>query len=455
MKKFIDKLKSIWAIEELKERILYTILFILVYRLGSFIIIPGVDSGILADQINGQSQNNVVALINQFAGGAFSRASIFALGIMPYITASIVIQLLGMAVPQFQKLQKEGESGRKKMQTYTKLLTIVVTVVQAPAYLTAYIPKIAIVSPGPLFVTTAVAIIIASTMFIMWLGEKITEKGVGNGVSLLITVGIIARLPPAFAAEFIGKIEDGSSGRLLIIFIELIVWFFIILFTILVIKGVRKIPLEYPKQMIAGGAINKVQNGGRRYLPLKVAMAGVMPIIFAQAIMFLPSSLAQVDFFGDSTKGIFAAIADPNSGWYNLVTAVFIVLFTYFYTAMIINPRQMADDFKRQGAYVPGVKPGVDTANYIDNVMTKITLPGSLFLAFIAIIPMFARLGGVSNEFSYFFGGTSLLIMVGVVLDTMQQIDSYILMRHYDGLMKTGKLRGGDSLSESSSIGGI
>lgn len=455
MKKFIDKLKSVWAIKELKERILFTVLFILIYRLGSFVIIPGVDSAVLGDLIDSQEQNNVVALINQFAGGAFSRASIFALGIMPYITASIVIQLLGMAVPQFQKLQKEGESGRKKMQTYTKLLTIVVTVVQAPTYLTAYIPENAIVDKGNLFFVTAVAIMVASTMFIMWLGEKITEKGVGNGVSLLITVGIIARLPPAFAAEFYDKLGDAASGRMLFIFIEVILWFFIILFTILVIKGVRKVPLEYPKQMIAGGAINKVQNGGRRYLPLKVAMAGVMPIIFAQAIMFLPQSLAQVDFFGDTTKSIFLEIANPNNMWYNITTAVFIVMFTYFYTAMIINPRQMADDFKRQGAYIPGVKPGIETAEYIDNVMTKITFPGSLFLAFIAIIPMFARIGGVSNEFSYFFGGTSLLIMVGVVLDTMQQIDSYVLMRHYDGLMKTGKLRGSESLSETSSLGGI
>ncbi|MFT6746913.1 MAG: preprotein translocase subunit SecY [Glaciecola sp.] len=455
MKKLAEKLKSIWAIKELKERILYTVLFILIYRLGSFVIIPGVDSTILTKALGQQGDNGVVALINQFAGGAFSRASIFALGIMPYITASIVIQLLGMAVPQFQKLQKEGESGRKKMQTYTKLLTIVVTVVQAPTYLAAYIPAESIITPGLFFNITAVSIIVASTMFIMWLGEKITEKGVGNGVSLLITVGIIARLPQAFFAEVLTKLEDAAGGRLLFIFVEMIVWFFIILFTILVIKGVRKVPLEYPKQMIAGGAINKVQNGGRRYLPLKVAMAGVMPIIFAQAIMFLPQSLATASFLGDATKGVFQEIANPNTIWYSLTTALFIVIFTYFYTAMIINPRQMADDFKRQGAYIPGIKPGVDTANFIDNVMTKITFPGSLFLASIAIIPYFARLGGISNEFSYFFGGTSLLIMVGVVLDTMLQIDNYVVMRHYDGLMKTGKLRGGDSLSESSPLGGI
>jgi preprotein translocase subunit SecY len=360
-----------------------------------------------------------------------------------------------MAVPQFQKLQKEGESGRKKMQTYTKLLTIAVTVVQAPTYLAAYIPDGAVVTPGVLFTITAVSIIVASTIFIMWLGDKITEKGVGNGVSILITVGIIARLPPAMAAEFGAKMGDAASGRLLFIFIEMLIWFFIVLFTILVIKGVRKVPLEYPKQMIAGGAINKTQNGGRRYLPLKVAMAGVMPIIFAQAIMFLPQQLATASFLGDATKGVFQEIANPNTIWYSLTTALFIVVFTYFYTAMIINPRQMADDFKRQGAYIPGIKPGIDTADFIDNVMTKITFPGSLFLASIAIIPFFARLGGVTNEFSYFFGGTSLLIMVGVVLDTMLQIDNYVVMRHYDGLMKTGKLRGSESLSESSSLGGI
>ena len=455
MKKFFDKLKSIWEIKELKSRILYTLLFILIYRLGSFVIIPGVNSKVLSDVISSQSGNSMVELINQFAGGAFSRASIFALGIMPYITASIVIQLLGMAVPQFQKLQKEGESGRKKLQTYTKFLTIIVTIVQAPTYLTAYIPSNAIDTPGSLFFITAVCIMVASTMFIMWLGEKITEKGVGNGVSLLISVGIIARLPQSFFAEFQDKIQNAAGGRLFYIFIELIVWFFIILLTILIIKGVRKIPLEYPKQMIGGGSINKIQSGGRRYLPLKVAMAGVMPIIFAQAIMFLPQTLGTVDFLGAGTKGVFLEIGNPNSMWYNLTTAFFIVVFTYFYTAMILNPRQMADDFKKQGAYIPGVKPGVDKANYIDTVMTKITLPGSLFLAGIAILPMFARLGGITNEFSYFFGGTSLLIMVGVVLDTMQQIDSYILMRNYDGPIKTGKLRGNSSMNETNSIGGI
>jgi len=454
MNKFLKKFKQIWAIEDLKTRILNTLLFLLVYRLGSFIVLPGIDSDILRTVLDQGEQSNMVSLINQFAGGAFSRASIFALGVMPYITASIVIQLLGMAVPQFQKLQKEGESGRKKMQTYTKLLTIAVVAIQAPGYLAAYVPSEAMINPGFMFNLSAVIILIASTMFIMWLGEKITEKGVGNGVSLLITVGILAGLPPAFLAEFQSKVFDNADGgRLLFIVVELIVWFFIILFTILVVKGVRKIPLEHPKQMLAGGAINRAQSSGRRYLPLKVAMAGVMPIIFAQAIMFLPQSLSRVEFFGDTVKGIFINMADPNNALYNLTTAVLIILFTYFYTAMIVNPRQMADDFKKQGAYIPGVKPGTDTATFIDNVMTKITFPGSLFLAFIAILPMFARWGGISTGFSYFFGGTSLLIMVGVVLDTLQQVDSYLLNRNYDGLMKSGKLRDSGSLNEG--VGGI
>ena len=453
MKKLIDKFKQVWAIEDLKTRILNTLLFLLIYRLGSFVIIPGIDSTILAEELSNQDANNMVQLINQFAGGAFSRASIFALGVMPYITASIVIQLLGMAVPQFQKLQNEGESGRKKMQTYTKILTIIVVCVQAPSYLSAYVPPKAIIFDGFGFMLTTVAIMVASTMFIMWLGEKITEKGVGNGVSLLITVGIVASLPGVMVAEFSDKVIDNATGgRLLFILVELIAWFFIILFTILVVKGVRKIPLEYPKQMLAGGgAINRTQSSGRRYLPLKVAMAGVMPIIFAQAIMFLPQSLSRVDFLGETAKGILNEIANPNSVWYNITTAVLIVLFTYFYTAMIVNPRKYAEDFKKQGAFIPGVRPGSETANYIDNIMTRITFPGSLFLAFIAILPMFARWAGVTSGFSYFFGGTSLLIMVGVVLDTLQQIDSYLLNRHYDGLLKTGKLRGSGSLSEPAS----
>ncbi len=459
MNNIIQKLKNIWAIEDLRTRILNTVLFLLVYVAGTQILLPGIDSDILASyyQNNGGGKG-ITGLIDQFAGGAFSKASIFALGIMPYITASIVIQLLGMAVPQFQKLQKEGESGRKKMQTYTKFLTIAVTAVQAPSYLRLYVggAKGAIVNDGFLFMFTSVAIMVAATLFLMWLGEKITEKGIGNGVSLLITIGILTKLPEAIASEIDERlIKAATGGRLFFLIVEFIAWFFIILFTIMIVKGVRKVPLEYPKQMVAGGAINKVQGGGRRYLPLKIAMAGVMPIIFAQAIMFLPNGLAQSDFLGDGAKGFMQQLADPNDVWYNLLTAVLIIVMTYFYTAMVVNPRQMAEDFKKQGAFIPGVKPGNETADYIDGIMSKIMFPGSLFLALIAILPLFARMADVKDSFSYFFGGTSLLIMVSVVLDTLQQIDGYLLMSHYDGLMKTGKVRGESSLSESSSVGMI
>ena len=453
-KGFIQKLKNIWNIEDLRTRILNTVLFLLVYVAGTQILLPGIDSEALAKSAG---EGGWTDLINQFSGGAFSKASIFALGIMPYITASIVIQLLGMAVPQFQKLQKEGESGRKKMQTYTKFLTIAVTALQAPAYLKMYVGgKEAIVDDSFMFWMTSVSIIVASTLFLMWLGEKITEKGIGNGVSILITVGILARLPIAIVEEFKEAFTgDAAGGRTFFLIVEFLAWFFIVLLTIAVVKAVRKVPLEYPKQMVAGGAINKVQGGGRRYLPLKIAMAGVMPIIFAQAIMFLPTGLASSDFMGPGLKSVMSEIGDPNSVWYNITTAVLIVVMTYFYTAMIVNPRQMAEDFKKQGAFIPGIKPGNDTANYIDAIMTKIMFPGALFLAIIAIFPVFARIANVNNAFSYFFGGTSLLIMVSVVLDTLQQVDGYLLMSHYDGLMKTGKVRGESSLSESSSVGMI
>ncbi len=451
----IKKLKNIWAIEDLRTRILNTILFLLVYVAGTQILLPGIDSKILS---NATSEGGWTNLIDQFSGGAFSKASIFALGIMPYITASIVIQLLGMAVPQFQKLQKEGESGRKKMQTYTKFLTIAVTAFQAYGYLNLYVGgKEAIVIDGFLFMFTSICIMVSATLFLMWLGEKITEKGIGNGVSILITVGILARLPMAIIEEFKEAFTgDAAGGRTFFLIVEFLAWFFIVLFTIAIVKAVRKVPLEYPKQMVAGGAINKVQGGGRRYLPLKIAMAGVMPIIFAQAIMFLPTGLASSkDFLGEGFQNVMREIGDPNSVWYNITTAVLIVVMTYFYTAMVVNPRQMAEDFKKQGAFIPGIKPGNDTANYIDGIMSKIMFPGALFLALIAIFPVFARIANVNTGFSYFFGGTSLLIMVSVVLDTLQQVDGYLLMSHYDGLMKTGKVRGESSLSESSSVGMI
>lgn len=465
MNKLIQKIKNIWAIEDLRTRILNTLLFLLIYVLGTHVVLPGIDTTALAEYYDSGNSSNPINLINQFTGGAFSKASIFALGVMPYITASIVIQLLGMAVPQFQKLQKEGESGRKKLQTYTKMLTIVVTTFQVQGYIGLYVrPSKAIVdssgnytdTPDLFWWITTTAIVVASTMFIMWLGEKITERGIGNGVSLLITVGIIGKLPEALVAEFRDKVlVSADGGRMLFMLLEMVGWFFVVLFTILIVKGIRKVPLEYPKQMIAGGAINKVQGGGRRYLPLKIAMAGVMPIIFAQAIMFLPQTLAQVEFFGPGAKSVFERIANPDDPFYNITTAILIIVFTYFYTAMIVNPRQWAEDFKKQGAFIPGIKPGNETAEYIDGIMSKITFPGSLFLALIAILPMFARMVEITSDFSYFFGGTSLLIMVSVVLDTLQQVDSYLMMSHYDGLMKTGKMRGDSSLSESSSVGMI
>ena len=444
MSNSIKKLKNIWEIEDLRTRILNTILFLLVYVAGTQILLPGIDSEILA---SATSEGGWTDLINQFSGGAFSKASIFALGIMPYITASIVIQLLGMAVPQFQKLQKEGESGRKKMQTYTKFLTIAVTAVQAPSYLRMYVgAKGAIVDDGVLFMFTSVCIMVSATLFLMWLGEKITEKGIGNGVSILITVGILARLPIAIVEEFKEAFTgDAAGGRSFFLIVEFLAWFFIVLFTIAIVKAVRKVPLEYPKQMVAGGAINKVQGGGRRYLPLKIAMAGVMPIIFAQAIMFLPTGLAGSDFLGDIGKGVMSEIGDPNSVWYNITTAILIVVMTYFYTAMVVNPRQMAEDFKKQGAFIPGIKPGRATAEYLDTIMSRITLPGSLFLGLVAILPAFAMAGGVNMQFAQFYGGTSLLILVGVILDTLQQIESHLLMRHYDGLMDSGRIKGKSS----------
>ena len=440
MKKFIQTIKNIFSIAELKDKIIFTLSMILIYRLGSFIIIPGVNSDMLSEAHKGGGDSGLVGLISTFTGGAFSRASIFALGVMPYISASIVMQLLGVAVPQIQKIQRDGESGRKKIQTYTKLLTIVVTLLQAPGYLNAYVGS-AVTESGFMFQLTAVSVIIASTMFLMWIGDKITDKGIGNGVSMLIMVGIMARFPEAIAGEFNDRVNQAATGgRLLVFIIELVVWFFIIALTIMLIQGVRKIPLQYAKQMSVG-AIN--QSGARQYIPIKVNIAGVMPIIFAQAVMFVPSTLLSMDWVDkDGVVGVvFSSLSDPRNFWYNFANAAMIILFTFFYTAMVINPRQWADDFKKQGAFVPGIKPGADTADYIDNILSKITFPGSIFLAAIAILPAFAMMFDISTAFAYFFGGTSLLIMVGVIIDTLQQIESHLLMRQYDGLMESGKLR--------------
>lgn len=437
--KLVDKIKEIWGIEELRTRILNTLLFLLIFRLGSFVVLPGVDPSLL----DTDGDNALIKLIATFSGGAFTKVSIFALGIMPYISASIVMQLMTMAVPAVQKMQKEGESGRKRINAFTRLLTVGITLVQAPGYLRTYAND-AILDDSLIFYVTAISIMVASTMFIMWLGEKITDKGIGNGVSLLITVGIIAQLIPAFTQEIGMRITD-TNGGLVALIVELVVWFVVVVFTIMLVQGVRRVPLQSAKQVAAGGVfLPNREEGGRDYLPLKVNIAGVMPIIFAQAVMFIPITVANLPMFSDSEtlKPILMALTDPTGFAYNIMSALMIIIFTYFYTAMVVDPRQMADDFKRQGAFIPGVTPGNDTREYLDNIMSKLTLPGSLFLAAIAILPAFASLAGISQGFAYFFGGTSLLIMVGVVLDTLQQIESYLLMKKYDGFLESGKLRG-------------
>ena len=394
---------------------------------------PGVDSSVL-QSVNGEA-TGLAGLINIFAGGAFSRASVFALGIMPYISSSIVMQLLGMAIPHFQRLQKEGESGRKKISQYTRILTVVVTALQAPGYIATQIPQEAITNPGSYFWISSVIMLIAGTMFIMWLGEKITDKGLGNGISLIIMIGIIANLPFAFIAEFSSRLE--GQGGLVVLLVELVVLFLIIVVSILLVQGTRRIPVQFAKKIVG----NKQYGGVRQYIPLKVNAAGVMPIIFAQAIMFIPLTVVGFSQM-ESLSGFVSVISDYTGFWHNFLFATLIVVFTYFYTAITINPNQMADDMKRNGGFIPGIKPGKKTAEFIDSVMSKITLPGSIFLAFVAILPAFASKAGINQQFSHFYGGTSLLILVGVVLDTLQQIESHLLMRHYDGLMKSGRIKG-------------
>ncbi|GDX47502.1 MAG: preprotein translocase subunit SecY [Bacteroidota bacterium] len=437
MKRFLQTIRNIWQIEDLRIRIINTIGFILIYRVGSYIALPGLDASQLAT-LNDQGNSGVFGLINIFAGGAFSRASIFALGIMPYISASIVVQLLGMAVPYFQKLQKEGESGRRKINQITRLLTVGVTFFQATGYI-VYLKSLGaqtLVSPTLFWLSTTV-ILTAGTIFVMWLGEKITDKGIGNGISLLIMVGIMANLPFALISEFQSRMGDGGSGGLVAFIFELAALIAVILVVILLVQGTRKIPVQYAKRIVG----NKQYGGVRQYIPLKVNAAGVMPIIFAQALMFIPATIAS--FFPDSAAAQGAtAITNPMSFWYNFIFALLILVFTYFYTALIVNPIQMADEMKRNGGFIPGVKPGRKTAEFIDAVMSRITLPGAIFLAFVAIMPTFASLFGVNSQFANFYGGTSLLIMVGVILDTLQQIESHLLMRHYDGLMKSGRIKG-------------
>ncbi len=438
MKAFIETIKNIAKIEDLRQRILYTLGILLIYRLGSYVVLPGIDPSQLG-ALKQQTSEGIMGLLDMFSGGAFHNASIFALGIMPYISASIVVQLLGIAIPYFQRLQKEGESGRRKMNQITRYLTVIILTLQAPAYLTNLhyqLPETAFALSGAFFTISSTIILIAGTMFIMWLGEKITDKGIGNGISMIIMIGIIARLPFALTAEFASRIEETAGGGLVMFLVEMIMLFAIFMFSILLIQGTRKIPVQYAKRIVG----NKQYGGVRQYIPLKVNAAGVMPIIFAQALMFVPMLLTKFD--SEATTGIAAAFSNIMGFWYNFTYAILIIAFTYFYTAITINPNQMAEDMKKNGGFIPGVKPGKKTVEYLDTIMSRITLPGSIFLAFIAILPAFAIMFGVSNQFAQFFGGTSLLILVGVVLDTLQQIESHLLMRHYDGLMKSGRIKG-------------
>jgi len=431
MKKLFTTLSNIWKIEDLRARILFTLLCLLIYRIGSFIVIPGVDPASLDDQ---QAKEGLLGLLNMFAGGSFSRASIFALGVMPYISASIVVQLLGIAVPYFQKLQKEGESGRKKINQFTRYLTIIITALQAVGYVRSQISPDARLLSEPIFSISAMCILTAGTMFVMWLGEKITDKGIGNGISLIIMVGIIAQLPFGILSEFNSRM--GAQGGLISFLVEIVALFLVVMFTILIVQGVRKIPVQYAKKIVGA----KQYGGVRQYIPLKVNAAGVMPIIFAQAIMFIPTTIGS--FFPSVQSSFLASFSDYTSLTYNLTFAFMIIAFTFFYTAITVNPVQMSDDMKKNGGFVPGVKPGKTTGEFIDAVISKITLPGSIFLALIAIMPSIAIILGVNSQFANFFGGTSLLILVGVVLDTLQQVESHLLMRHYDGLMKTGRIKG-------------
>ncbi|MBR5925136.1 MAG: preprotein translocase subunit SecY [Bacteroidales bacterium] len=441
MKKFIETIKNIFKIEELRKRLGYTLALILVYRLGCFIVLPGIDATMLA-KLQNTASTGLVGLLNMFSGGAFGNASIFALGVMPYISASIVVQLLGVFVPYFRKLQMEGESGRKKMNQLTRYLTILIICIQGPAYVAALHNQI----PGQAFIAVnrlgwsnfaynlvSTVILMAGSMFVMWLGERITDRGIGNGISLIIMIGIVARLPFAIVAECGEKLTTTNGGLLLLI-VEFLVWFFVIIAAIALVQAVRRVPVQYAKRVIG----NRQYGGVRQYIPLKINAAGVMPIIFAQALMLFPLIFSR----WDSTRGLAATLGNYTGFWYNFIFAILIIIFTYFYTAVTVNPTMMAEDMKRNGGFIPGVKPGKKTVEYLDSIMSKVTLPGSIMLAIISILPAFARRFGVNDQFASFYGGTSLLILVGVVLDTLQQIESYLLMRHYDGLMKTGRLTG-------------
>ena len=445
MKKFIENLTNIWKIEELKNRIILTLGVLLVYRFGAHIVLPGIDSAQLHELASRTSGGGLLDILNAFTGGAFSNASIFALGIMPYISASIVVQLMGIAIPYLQKLQKEGESGRRKINQITRWLTIAICLVQAPVYLYGInqlgVPDSAFVlGKGLGFIVPAVIILVTGTIFAMWLGEKITDKGIGNGISLLIMVGIIARFPRAFAAEGASRLT-ASNGGLMLILIEVILWFVIVLLCIYLIKAVRQIPVQYARRTADGGvATEKNVFGARQYIPLRLNAAGVMPIIFAQALMFVPATVAGLSQ-SEFAKNVQAAFSDIFGFWYNLLFAAMIILFTYFYTAITVPTNKMADDLKRSGGFIPGIRPGKETGDYLDKIMSLITLPGAIFIALVAIFPSMLKIIGMQDQWALFYGGTSLLILVGVAIDTMQQVNSYLLNRHYDGLMKTGKNR--------------
>lgn len=436
--RFFQTLKNIWTIEELRTRLLITLLLVAIYRLGCYVVLPGIAPSAIDAMQNFTNRTGMMQLLDMFSGGAFSQASILALGIMPYITASIVIQLLGMVLPSFQKMQREGESGRQKLNQYTRYLTVLILVLQAPAYLInlQYQANIHFEFMTIIYLTVILA---AGSMFIMWLGERITDRGIGNGISFIILVGIIARLPGALSYEFMSRLPGtaGTEGGLVMFIVEVVLLLAVTVGGVLLVQGTRKVPVQYAKRIVG----NRQYGGARQYIPLKVNAAGVMPIIFAQAIMFIPITLAG---FGSSEggSGFFAAMSDINGFWYNFIFFVMIVAFTYFYTAITVRPTQMAEDMKRNNGFIPGVKPGKKTAEYLDTIMSRITLPGSIFLGIVAIMPAFARQFGISQNFAQFFGGTSLLIMVGVVLDTLQQIESHLMMHHYDGLMKEGKIKG-------------
>ena len=439
MKKFIETLKNCWKIEDLRQRILITIAFVAIYRFGSFVVLPGIDPSML-QKLQSQTSGGLMSLLDMFSGGAFSNASIFALGIMPYISASIVMQLLAVVVPYFQKMQREGESGRKKINWYTRVLTVAILLFQAPSYLmNLKIQAYGALSSGidwSVFMIPATIILAAGSMFVLWLGERITDKGIGNGISLIIMIGIIARLPQAFIQEVSSRFTAITGGGLVMFIVEILILYAVVCASLLLVQGTRKIPVQYAKRIVG----NKQYGGARQYVPLKLFAANVMPIIFAQALMFIP--LAIVQYSTDQSGYIIRSLMDHRSLLYNIVFAALIIAFTYFYTALTLNATQMAEDMKRNNGFIPGIKPGKDTADYIDTVMSRITFPGSLFIAFIAVMPALAGLLNVQDAFSQFFGGTSLLILVGVVIDKLQQIESHLMMRHYDGLLNSGRIRG-------------